>query len=321
MSKLTRRVKKNRKNKTIKKGGDNSNHERKGIIDMVTDKISNVTYNVIDKAEDIGLNALGLEKIDKSNDTSVASVASNLPDMKIDENLEKIRDTASGVVSTVGNTVDKTSAAIIDNVNEVLGSTAVSQGVKEAGEETGAIIGKLSETFNDAMNDPAVKAEVEEAIEKAGEIGTIVAKASEQPLKEAARVSVSAGTDALSAASSGMIRVGTDILASLPGIGTIFDITRMINDGSKATSAVVEASSEAIEAASDAFIETKENVERGLKELEEKKKMVEEISKRTTGSIKQFENPLQSNIQRGGRKTRRHLFKRKVKSKRVRFAV
>ena len=63
----------------------------------------------------------------------------------------------------------------------------------------------------------------------------------------------------------------------------------------------------------------KENIEEGLKVLEEKKKLGDEISSRTDKSIKEFEDPVKT--QDGGRKTRRRLFKRKAKSKRVRFAM
>jgi hypothetical protein len=323
MPKFTRCIKKNKKNRTLKSesifgkngGAKISDEERKGIIDILGDKISDVTSSVTNKAEDIGLNALGLEKINKPDEESKMTE-------KLDENLDKISDAASGVISDVGNVVNKASASVIDNINEVLSSPTVSESVKEAGEETAAITGKLAETFNDALDDPIVKAEVEQAIENAGQIGTVVAKAAEEPLKEVARVSVSAGTDALSAASSGAVKVATDILASIPGIGAIFDIGKILNDGSKAASAMVEAGSEAVEAASDAFIETKENVEKGLKELEEKKKMAEQISNRTTKSINQFENPLSKTTQSGGsKKTKRRLFKRKAKSKRVRFAI
>jgi ABC-type transporter Mla subunit MlaD len=323
MPKFTRCIKKNKKNRTLKSesifaknGGANiSDEERKGIIDILGDKISDVTSSVTNKAEDIGLNALGLEKINKPDEESKMTE-------KLDENLDKISDAASGVISDVGNVVNKASASVIDNINDVLSSPTVSESVKEAGEETAAITGKLAETFNDALDDPVVKAEVEQAIENAGQIGTVVAKAAEEPLKEVARVSVSAGTDALSAASSGAVKVATDILASIPGIGAIFDIGKILNDGSKAASAMVEAGSEAIETASDAFIETKANVEKGLKELEEKKKMAEQISNRTTKSINQFENPLSKTTQSGGsKKTKRRLFKRKAKSKRVRFAI
>jgi len=327
MPKFTRRIKGNRKNRTYKsrytvgkkesilgkKGGDGPDEERKGIVDIATEKIGDAASVVVDEVEDIGLNALGLERINKSNQEST---------QKVDENINKISDSASSVVSDVGNVVNKTSAAVIDNVNEVLGSEAVSESVQEAANETAEITGKLAEKFNDAMNNPEVKEEVVKAIDHAADIGTVVIKSSEKPLQEAAKVGVEAGTKALGAASAGIVKVGTDLAAAVPGLGAVIEIGKILNDGSKAASAVVEAGSEAVETASDAFIETTENVKQGLKELDEKKKMVQQISNRTTKSINDFENPLSATAQAaGGRKTKRRFLKRKAKTKRVRFAI
>lgn len=307
MPRFTRLIKRNRKNKTFKKGGTGRDEERKGVLDIVGDKIGNVTSSVVNKASDISLNALGLEKIDKSKQIS-----------ELNKHVDVKNDyLTSGIISNVG----KTSSAVIDNVNEVLDSPFVSKNVIEAGKETAAITGKLAEKFNETMDDPIIKAEVQEAIENAGEIGTVIAKASEEPIKEIAKVGVESGTKALGAAASGFIKVGTDMLAAIPGVGSIIEIGKILNDGSKAVSSVVEAGSEAIETTSDAFIETSEKVKESLKELEEKKKISEQISNRTLKSINQFENPLQNTLQKGGgRKTKRHLFNRKSKSKRVRFA-
>jgi hypothetical protein len=330
MPKITRRIKRNRKNRTYKnaaifdnnkatfaniedtfgiKGGDGPDEKRKGIIDIISEKIGDAASVVVDKGEDISLNALGLERIDKSKNENA-------------ENIDKISDAASGVVSNVGNTVNKTSTAVIDKFNNILGSQAVSENVQQAATQTAEITGKLAGKFNDAMNKPEVKEELQKAIENAGEVGEVIVKASEKPLKEAVRVGVEAGSDAFGAASAGAIKVGTDMLSAIPYFGAIIDLGKMINDGSKAASAVVEAGSEAVETASDAFLETSENVKQGLKELEEKKKMAQQISNRTTQSINQFENPLQATTQTAGsRKTKRRLLKHKAKSKRVRFAT
>jgi hypothetical protein len=348
MPKFTRRIKGNRKNRTYKsvatfgkrestfgkrestfgkrestigkrestigkKGGDGPDEERKGIIDIVTEKIGDGASFVFDEAEDIGLNALGLERINDSN---------NVNGQKVDENINKIGDAASGVVSDVSNVVNKTTASVIDNVNDVLGSESVNGSVQAAANETAEITGKLAEKFNDAMNNPEVKEQVEKAIDNAADIGTVIIKSSEKPLQEAAKVGVEAGTKALGAAGAGIVKVGTDLAAAVPGLGAVIEIGKILNDGSKAISAVVEAGSEAVETASDAFIETTENAKQGLKELEEKKKMVQQISNRTTQSINQFENPLPATTQSaGGRKTKRRFFKRKSKTKRVRFAI
>jgi hypothetical protein len=308
MPKVTRRIKKYRKNRTYKIGGDGPDEERKGIVDIATDKISDAASSLVSKAEDLGLHALGLERINNSNN-----------DKTVDSNTV---NAASGMVSNVGNVVNKTSAAVIDNVNEVLGSQAVSESVQEAANDTAEITGKLAEKFNDAMNNPEVKEQVEKAIDHAADIGTVIIQSSEKPLQEAAKVSVEAGNKALGAAGAGIIKVGTDMMGAVPGLGAVIELGKMLNDGSKAASAMVEAGSEAVEISSDAFIETSNNVKQGLKELEEKKKMGDQISNRTTKSINNFENPLSSTTQSaGGRKTKRRLFKRKAKSKRVRFAI
>jgi hypothetical protein len=315
MTKLTRRFKKNRKNRTIKKGGasdsiissTDNNEDKKGILDIVGDKISSVASSALTNVEDVGLKIAGLERIDKS--------------MNNNDNLEKISNSASEIKSKIGNVVDKTGAAIISNVNEVLGSEAVNNSVKQAAEDTVQITGKLADTFNEAMNNPEVKAKVEEAIKNAGIIGSVAVEASKEPFNKVVDVASQEIPKAVGASVSGAIKVGTDAMAAVPGLGGIIEIGKMVNDSSKAASSVVEAGSEITETLSQAIVDTKENVEKTMKELEEKKKMAEKISNRTTESMNQFENPLKTNIKTGGRKTRRRFFKRKLKSKRVRFAI
>ncbi len=305
MSKLTRRFKKSKKNRTIKRGGgDDYETERKGIVDMVEDKVSDVASSAATTIADTGLRIAGLERINKPPEDNV------------------VTDNTTGIVSTATNVADKTGAVILDNVNEVLGSDIVKETTEQAAQDTAEIIKETAKQFNDALDKPEVKAQVKESIEKAGEIGEVVVEAAEKPIEKAVVVAASAAQKAVGAALSGMIKVGTDMLGAVPGVGAVVEVGKMVNDGSKAASAVVEASSEAVEAASDAFIEIKQNVQKTLSELNEKKKMSEQISNRTIQSINNFENPIQ-NVQQtaGAGKTKRRLLKRKAKSKRVRFAI
>ena len=261
-----------------------------------------------------------MERIEKADeeDKPPEKVDENLE--KVNEGIEKIGDTASGILNTVENVADKTGAVILDNVNEVLGSDAVNETTEQVAENTAEIVQENLEVFNDALNNPEVKAEVEETIEHIGDVGAVVVEAAEKPIVKAVDVASNAAVKATGAALAGIIKIGTDAAAAVPGVGAVIEVGKMLNDGSKAASAVVEAGSEAVEVASDAFIETKEGIEKGLEVLEENKKTAEEISNRTTKSIDDFENPV-STITKGGRKTRRRLFKRKAKSKRVRFSI
>jgi hypothetical protein len=321
MSKITRRLKnkKNKKNRTIKKGGSTiEGTTREGIFDIIGNKISNIASSTGKTIGDTGLKIIGLERIDKSVEEENSNKKIDDAAYGIVSDVGNVVDkTGTAIIENVGNVVDKTGAAIIENVNEVLGSDIVKQTTEQAAEQTADIVKDSAEKFNEALNDPEVKAELEEAIENAGEVGEIVLKAAKKPLDEAIDIAAESTQKASSAAVSGAIKVTTDALSAIPFWGAIIDLGKMVNDGSSAASAVVEAGSEAVEGASDAFIETKENVEKGLKELEEKKRMSEQISNRTINSINDYENPVM--YQKAG--TRRRLLKRKAKSKRVRFLI
>jgi hypothetical protein len=317
MSKLTRRLKKIKKNKTFKRGGNENNEKRQGIFDMIGNKITDATSSVVTNIEDSGLKIAGLERIDKEpteNQQSRIDIAKATTDLT-----SNVSESASEIASDISNVADKTSAALIENVNEVLGSDAVNETVKQAAEDTADITKELLGNFNEALDNPQVKEEVKDALDNAGEIASVAVDALEEPINKVVDVTAEAAQKATSAAVSGAIKVGTDAMAAVPFWGALIDLGKMINDGSKAASAVVEASSEAVEAASDAFIDTKKNFEEGIKDLEQKKKLSQQISNRTTQSINQFENP--NMIAKGGSRTRRRLLKRKMKSKRVRFAV
>lgn len=298
MPRLTRHFRKNKKNKTFKRGGSlepEINDEREGIIDILKNKVYGLASSAISTVEDAGLKIAGLERIDNKQEQS----------------------------SDIGNAANQAATTAINNINEVLGSSAVKDTVTQAGKDTADIIGNLAQSFNQALNDPVVKQEVEEAINNAGEISSVMVDAAREPFNKAVDVAAEAIPQATGAAISGAVKVGTDALAAIPGVGGVIEVGKIINDSSKAASSVIEAGSEAIESASDLFLETKANMEKGMQALEEKKRLAEQISNRTTRSINQFENPIQTMAtQMGGkRKSKHRLLKRKYKTKRVRFAI
>jgi hypothetical protein len=317
MAKLTKKYfKKNRRNKSLKfKGGNSETKEREGVFDVIGDKITNVTSSTLSSLADTGLKIVGLERIDtQKEDTQKEETTTNIAN--------NVSEIASNITSNVTNVADKASASIIENVNEVLGSDAVKETTKQAAEDTAAITTELLDNFNKTFDNPKVKREVKEALNNAGEVASVAVDAMKEPFNKVVDATAESLQKASSAAVSGAIKVGTDALAAVPFYGAIIDLGKMVNDGSKAASAIVEAGTEAAEVASDAFIDTKENFEKGLNE---KKKISQQIHNRTTNSINQFYNPTDitknPDITKGGSKTKRKLFKRKYKTKRVRFAI
>jgi hypothetical protein len=324
MSKFTRRFKKNKKNRTIKQGCSSSENnkikenlssefskkEKEGILDIIGNKITGVASSAATFVGDTGLRIIGLERVNKDEEEATE---------KVDENINKLTDSMSEIVSDVGEVVDKTGAVVLENVNNVLGSDAVQKTTEKTAIKTANIVKKGAETFNNALNNPKVKAEVEEAIDHMGEVGSIVIRAAEKPIEKAVDVAANSAAKATGAALSGIIKVSTDAVAAVPYVGSFIEFGKILNDGSKAASDVIKAGSESIEVVSDAIIETKEEIDKGLKLLEQKKKLGHEISDRTNKSINEFENPISAQF--GGRKTRCRLMKRRAKSKRVRFAI
>ena len=312
MPKLTRRSKKYKKNMTVKFGGA---YDGKGVIDILKEKAYGTAQAIGETALDTGLKIVGLERISKKENYKTDE------NINTDDNIHKISDTISGV----GNTIDRTGATVIENVNEVLDSNIVQESTTQAAKNTAEILKKSAGKFNEAINNPEVKKEVIEAIDNASEILTTGVKAMKEPISNVVedtaetlhKTSPKFTKAAVNAFNAGMEEV--------PIVGTVYAWLNIINNVSKAISAATEAGTEVIESTSDAIIETKKQFDEGIKELEEKKKLGSQISNRTTQSINQFENPIpqysQTQTQFGGKKTRKRLFKRRVKSKRVRFAI
>lgn len=312
MSNLTRRFKKNMKNKTIKKGG--ALEERIGVVELLGDNILKVASSAATTAADAALRIAGLERINKYNqENQMDGTPSN------GQQINDSRDDGPGILCTALDLIDRTGGIIIDDINDVLSSNRFKQTTEEAAAKTANLIKESAKNFNDTLNDPAIRAELEEAIKKAGEISELVVKYGEKPYNRAIDVAGKSFQKASSAALTGAIKVGTDALSAVPFVGSLVSAGNALNNTSKAACAITEAGSEIVQTASDAFIEIKKNVDKNLAELEEKKKMANQISNRINNSINDFENPVMR--QTGGYKTRRRLFKTNAKSRRVMFTI
>lgn len=337
MNKQTKRNRRNRPKNITKKyyGGlskNTSKDDSQGIFDLVGSKLSNYTGKITSYAANKGLRLLGLQTIkDTESDES---------NNEVDEKMNEISDAASGVISDVTEVFDKGSAAIIGNINDVLQSPKIENSVSEAAEETAEITQNLLENFNEKLSTPELKEETKLAIENAAEIADITVDAMDEPINKAIDELNAAGTKAASGAVSGAIKVGTDALAAVPGFGAVVELGKIVNDSSKAIGQVAEAASDATTTAAKLVKETSDNIDESLDKLDEKKnefndkidkieKPLSELKKkggaildRTNKSIESFENPIENPIMKAGaRKTRRKLFKRKGKSKRVRWAI
>jgi len=356
MNKRTKRIRTNRKNKTHRYygGAVEVDDKSKGIFDIISDKITGYSGKAINYVKDKGLRLVGLERIKQPETEQSADT------LEIDQNINAINNVIGAAVSGIGNVTseigsaaseiigdvkdvfDKGSAAVLENINDVLESPKVGETLTEAAAETAEIGEKLLENFNEKLSTPELKEETKIALDNVADYADIAVEALDEPLNKAVDELNEAGTKAASGAVSGIVKVGTDAMAAVPGAGAIIEVGKILNDGSRALGDVVSAASDATSTISKVVEETSKNINEGIDKLEEKKegltnsltplkpeatlkqlnKVGGSISNRVDKSINQFENPINSApVLTGGKKTRRKFLKYKGKSKRVRFAI
>jgi hypothetical protein len=148
MNKQTKRIRRNRKNKTRKYYGGavpEETVESKGIMDVIGDKLSGYSGKVFNYVKDKGLRLAGLQPIKQPVETDNST-------QEVDQKISEISDAASGIIGDVKDVFDKGSAAVLENINDVLESPKVGETLTEAATETAEIGEKLLETFNESSS-------------------------------------------------------------------------------------------------------------------------------------------------------------------------
>lgn len=354
--KTKRRI--NNKNKTKKclnskeiyYGG---NENKNGIFDIIGNKISDFASGTANFVGDKITRLAGYERIKNSKKEK-----EELEKIELEkEELEKIEknkninndssNSVSGIFSTaqkIGSDVvdvaNKTSAAVVEQVNDVLESPKVQNSLSEAAADTAESGEKLLENINEKLNDPLLKKETELVLDNVGDYAEIAVDSLNKPLNKGIDDLNEAGSNAVAGLASGAVKVGTDVIAAIPGFGSVIEIGKMINDGSKAVGDVVEAGTDSVSTVSDIVKETSKNIHEGIEKLDEEKHKLEDlnpvkggnnykyfkeiqkagkkITNRIEKSLTTFEN--NNSILKGGKTKHRFNIKHK-KTKKVRFAI
>ena len=246
-----------------------------GVFKMVGDKATNFLKKALGYVEDKGLRLLKLKRMEPNEETVENT-------NKIDDTLNNATEGLSTIGSKIGsdvvNVVDKGSAAIIENINDVLENPAVGKTASDAAGDLAQTGTKLLQNFNNSVNTPEFKAATKVALDSASEIAEVVVQASEKPVNDAVDILSDAGEKAATGVASGAIKVGTDAMAAVPGWGAIVEAGKIANDLSTSAGDVVEAGTQAVSAISEVVEKTSENINEGLDKLEEVKQQGEHMS-------------------------------------------
>ena len=262
--------------------------ETEGVIDIIGDKLSGYTGRIINYGKEKGLRLLGLQTIKPNVESNVVAEDSQKIDESLNQATQGLSNATEGLsnategISKIGsdvvNVADKASAAVIQNINDVLQSPEVGKSVSEAAGDIAETGTKLLSEFNKVASTPEFKQQTKVAIDNAAEIAEIAIQAADKPITEAVDVLNEAGEKAVAGVASGAIKAATDVAAAVPFYGSIIDMGKMVNDVTAAAQDVVEASTSATEAVSKAVKETSDNINEGLEKLEAAKQKVDNLS-------------------------------------------
>lgn len=266
--------------------------KKKGVVEMISTGLSDAAKSTASAATTLGLRAVGLQPVDDG--------APN-PDS------QRPSDDSPSIISKV----NETGGILLDRVNQVIGSDDFQGTITAAAEDTGAIIADTAKNFNERMNTPEARAQVEEAVGHASEVASVVAEAAKEPLEKAADTMSAAVSKASSGIATGAVKVLRDAAMAIPGVATLVEPVRIVDDLSRAAGTVVEAGTDATEAMADMVAETSDSTKQKLHELAQKKKESSKIRNRVNDSLQEF------GAARGGSTQLCHMRTRK----RVRFSA
>ena len=155
MNNQTRFVKNNKNNKIQKKSKTRKyfkkNFEKsKGIFDVIGNKLSNYSKDTSNYLTEKGLHLLGLKKINNEVEGKINNELEG-------ENDSNILSNVNAIGKNIVNVADKTSAALIEQVNDVLESPKVMNSINDATEETVDIGKKILANVNENLNNPQLK--------------------------------------------------------------------------------------------------------------------------------------------------------------------
>jgi DNA-binding ferritin-like protein (Dps family) len=328
--KINSKFNKTKKNKNIYRGGKTKNDagdvkKREGIMDYMGDKMGDLASDSVSFLTNKTARLFGFKPInaaeEKEDQKEMATATKSVSDTA-----SNISNSISNVATGISNSVNEGTASMISDVNDVIDAPVVSDTVSQAADDTKEITEGLLENVNETFDDPEFKKELGKTLENTAEIATISIKAMDKPIDEAIDKVNDATGKAIGGIAGTGIKVATDMMAAVPYLGAVVEMGKIVNDTSKGVSAVVEAGSEIAETSSDLVTDSIENFKDEYKKAEDLKDSINEKSKitdRVNDSIDDFEKTTKNPKEylKGGGKTRKHSFKRKGKSKRVRFAI
>lgn len=242
-------------------------------------ELANKVVNLLKPALKIGLTK-ALNALEPTAGREMAQAQAQEPDSR----LKQAGRTAADILN-------KGLALILNQVNTVLATPGVQTTVDVEAARATALVTDIFSRVAEKLQDPKLQEQARLAGDELAIYAKILVEAMREPLTELVGILSQAGLKATSAITVGIIKVVTDAMAAVPGVGAVMEVGKIANDVSRAVGDAAEAGSNAATATSKAIFDITENVKQGLKTA------TAAANQSPAGEV--IENP-ETNVPRGG---------------------
>ena len=223
--------------------------KHEGILTELANKVVNLLKPVL---------KIGLTKALNALEPTVGTEMSQPQEPEQDSRLKQAGRTAANILN-------KGLGIILNQVNTVLAAPGVQTTVDVEAARATELVTDIFSRVAEKLKDPKLQEQARLAGDELAIYAKILVEAMREPLTELVGILSQAGLKATSAITVGIIKVVTDAMAAVPGIGAVMEVGKIANDVSRAVGDAAEAGSNATTATSKALFDITENVKQGLK--------------------------------------------------------
>jgi len=238
---------------------DNSQTDKKVFIkhEGILTEFANRVVNLLKPALKIGLTK-ALNALEPAADTETFNMPAQEPVPAQDSRLKQAGRTAVDILN-------RGLGLVLKQVNIVLASPGVQTSLDAEAARATELVTDIFSRVAEKLRDPKLQEQARLAGDELAVYAEILVEAMREPLTELVGVLSQSGLKATSAITVGIIKVVTDAMAAVPGLGAVMEIGKIANDVSRAVGDAAEAGSNATTAASKALFDVTENVKAAIK--------------------------------------------------------
>ena len=223
--------------------------KHEGILTELANKVVNLLKPVL---------KIGLTKALNTLEPTSGTEVSQAQEPEQDSRLKQAGRTAANILN-------KGLAMVLNQVNTVLAAPGVQTTVDVEAARATELVTDIFSRVAEKLRDPKLQEQARLAGDELAIYAKILVEAMREPLIELVGILSQAGLKATSAIIVGIVKVVTDAMAAVPGVGAVMEVGKIANDVSRAVGDAAEAGSNATTAASKAVFDITENVKQGLK--------------------------------------------------------